>query len=357
MFRVAVCGLSALLIIGAIAITGCCCCSSDVPKDKSVPVSTGFTNPVQVSIVGYNEDVMEPFLSRDGNLLLFNNRNDPGAITKLFYAKRINSTSFQFMGEINSVNTGTLNGVPSLDRDNNLYFTSTRSYNTTFSTIYTGKFDDGSVKAISLVEGISKKQAPWVNMDSEISADGRTLYYTENQFDAGGSPQTSSICIADKIGGAMFRPCANSSTIMRNVNAPGHLDYAPCTSADQLQLYFTRANLQDNDYQIMEATRSNTSEPFGTPERIGSITGNIKEAPTISPDGNSLYYHMLDNGTYHLFMVKRNNHNISENYHPASNFMNLPIMYANAVHKEAPAESRDIKKLRTCQLGVVSILL
>jgi hypothetical protein len=35
-----------------------------------------FRHPERVALVGYEGDAMEPFMSRDGRFLLFNNQND-----------------------------------------------------------------------------------------------------------------------------------------------------------------------------------------------------------------------------------------------------------------------------------------
>jgi hypothetical protein len=42
-----------------------------------------FSGPRAVEIVGYRDHAMEPFVSRDGRYLLFNNRNDPSENTDL----------------------------------------------------------------------------------------------------------------------------------------------------------------------------------------------------------------------------------------------------------------------------------
>jgi hypothetical protein len=36
-----------------------------------------FDNPERVTILGYDDDAMEPFITRDGRYLLFNNLNEP----------------------------------------------------------------------------------------------------------------------------------------------------------------------------------------------------------------------------------------------------------------------------------------
>src|ERR1700730_10102518 len=58
-----------------------------------------FANPQRVTIAGYSGDAMEPFVTRDGRLLFFNNSNQ-SADTNLFWAVRIDDLAFQFRGEI-----------------------------------------------------------------------------------------------------------------------------------------------------------------------------------------------------------------------------------------------------------------
>jgi hypothetical protein len=269
-------------------------------------VSDEFESPARVVIMGFDDHAMEPFLSRDGNLLFFNNRNEPPEKTDLHYARRVNDTAFEYAGKVGgSSEENVLDGVASMDAEGNFYFTSTRSYGATLSTIYRGTFKDGNVTGVGLVEGISKKKSPWLNMDAEISADGQRLYYTENEFNLlGGMPKTSEILVAEKAGDAAFRPIQESARLMEKVNS-GLLEYAMCTSADELELFFTRADPATKEFRIMMARRNSTSEPFAAPQRIGSIEQKIVEGPTLSPDGKCLYYHAFDNGMFRIFVVRR----------------------------------------------------
>jgi hypothetical protein len=61
---------------------------------------TRFAAPERVTIEGYDDDAMEPFLTRDGAYLLFNNRNDPSVDTNLHWARRMDDLTFAYMGEI-----------------------------------------------------------------------------------------------------------------------------------------------------------------------------------------------------------------------------------------------------------------
>jgi WD40-like Beta Propeller Repeat len=270
-----------------------------VATDAKVKVNS-FANPQLVTINGYTGDAMEPFLSRDGALLFFNNSNDPSVDTNLYWAQRIDDLTFQFEGEIAGVNSTALDAVASMDQDNIFYFISTRSYPQTFSTIYSGGYAAGGVTGLGLVPGVSRDEPGWVNFDAEISADGNTLYFVDSYFGSTGSPQHAKIVIARRSGDTFVR-VPESDKLLKNVNSK-ELNYAPCTSTSQLEIFFTR--LDKTGPAIYTAHRTSTSKAFGTAQKIKAITG-FAEAPTISPDSNSLYYHKNDDGAFHIYRVTR----------------------------------------------------
>jgi hypothetical protein len=266
-----------------------------------------FTDPEPVTIQGYTQDAMEPFISPDGNYLFFNDSNSL-ATTDLYYATRIDDTTFQFQGEIAGANggTNTLTAVPSMDMNNVFYFVSNRSYVETFSTIYSGTFSNGSLSNVALVPGVSKQTLGDINFDQCISPDGNTLYFDDGVFNGGQVPAAASIAIATR-NGAQFTRLANSAEIMRNINNHD-LNYAPDVSKSGLEFFWTRIVLNGSKPKlppvIYTATRSSVSEPFGKPQKIKAITG-FAEAPALSPDENSLYYHLNVNGTFQIYRVTR----------------------------------------------------
>ena len=85
-------------------------------------------NAVPVTIRGYHGDAMEPFLSADGKYLFFNNRNDPGTDTNLYFAAPRRRTTFSYGGAIAGANSPALDAVASMDAADHFYFVSTRSY-------------------------------------------------------------------------------------------------------------------------------------------------------------------------------------------------------------------------------------
>jgi WD40-like Beta Propeller Repeat len=264
---------------------------------------SAFHNPERVAIANYSGDAMEPFLTHDGRYLLFNNRNDPGVNTNLHYAERVDDLHFTYRGEIQGVNSDALEGVPSVSCDGTLYFVSTRSYGSTFSTIYRAHFAKGIATNVELVPGISRHTPGWVNFDAEISADGETLYSVDSQF-KNGMPATADIFIAKKHGD-VFERATESDDILKLVNTKS-LEYAPAISSDGLELFFTRVEkiTATAEPRIWRAARKSTHDPFGEPLLVSAITG-FAEGPTLSPDGLSLYYHAWEGGEFVIMRVTR----------------------------------------------------
>jgi hypothetical protein len=277
------------------------------------PETGGFGPPQRVKILGFDESLgaMEPFLGRDGRTLLFNSQHRGKTPPDLYYAERIDDRTFRFRGEIGNANSDAVDGAPSMDRNGRLYFISPRAYGTKLATIYTAQFDGGGISGLRLVDGdVAPGKPGWLNMDAEISADGATLYYCVNEWNKRANlPKTSDLRIA-RLTGSQFVTASSSADIFRAVNSDD-LEYAPALSADEREIFFTRARFDfDGDQlvlartMIMVATRATAAEPFGPPLRIASITGFV-EGATISPDGRLLYYHKRDGGRFHLYVVER----------------------------------------------------
>jgi len=266
----------------------------------SIPSSADFQNPQRVTIEGYNDDAMEPFVTRDGKYLFFNNLNEPKVNTNLHWAERIDDLHFRYRGEFRGVNTPALEGVPSMDRHGNFYFVSNRSYDQTASTLYRAKFADGTVTSVELVPGVSLAKPGIVNFDAEISADGNTLYFVESEFSILGQPKSARILFARRNGNTFVRDEASAS-ILKAINTDA-LTYAPATSASECEIYFTRVDASGP--VIYTSKRANKSLPFEPPLRISAITG-FAEGPTLSPDELSLYYHVKEDGRFVIYRVTR----------------------------------------------------
>ena len=290
--------MSRFFLIFACALAACGPVRS--AQDAPVAFSSEFQNPQLVTIEGYDGDAMEPFVSRDGKYLFFNNLNEPKVNTNLHWAERIDDLHFKYRGEMQGVNTPALEGVASMDRDGNFYFVSNRSYDQTASTLYRGKFAGGALSGVELVPGVSLAKPGIVNFDAEISADGNTLYFVESQFSILGQPKNARILYARRNGNTFVRD-ANSAAILKTINNDA-LNYAPAISASELEIYFTRVGAQGP--AIYVANRASKTLPFGEPLRLSVVNGFV-EGPTLSPDELSLYYHKKENGRLVIYRVTR----------------------------------------------------
>jgi hypothetical protein len=282
-----------LNILFAIFLTSCGSGgSSSLPPSDNY---TAFSNPEIVTINGYKGNMMEPFISRDGNYLFF---NDSGPARDIYYATFINETTFQYQEAITAINTAAVDGVSTMDVTNTFFYVSTANYNPpiTYDTLYTGTWDGSTVNGSTPVTGLAITTPGFINFDIEVSPDGSTLYFNDGDFTGGNNiPDAANIAIAVKSGSGFTRD-PNSATIMASVNTTNNLEYAPAISADGLELFFTRFDRDTSEAQIYRAVRSNTSSPFEIPHLVSAIEGLV-EGPTLSPDENSLYYHRVNTQT------------------------------------------------------------
>jgi len=266
-----------------------------------------FGNQQRVSIVGYEGHAMEPFLSRDGNILFFNNRNEPTEQTDIHMARRVDDLTFTYVGPLDgAAMAGTLDGVPSLDRDGNFYFVSLRSYGDGFSTIYHGSFDGTRIVDVRLLDGVSRDEAFWVNFDSEITGDGNTLYFVDGLFrPIIGGWRRANLSIAVRGNNGEFRRDPNAARILANINTNAW-EYAAGISGDELELFFTRYNgfPPFGHFSTWHALRNAPDEPFGEPVRIRALDG-YAEAASPSPDGRAIYFHRRVDGIFSIFRVTR----------------------------------------------------
>ncbi len=292
--------LSVFLVCTTALLT---CCGT-----VSASTYNAFADPQTVTIEGYSGSAMEPFISSDGDYLLFNTSNVAPNIPALQFAARINAQTFQYQGEImgEAVNEPeALSGTPTMTADGVLYFVSPRSYSHTLSTIYSGQFSSGVVTGVHLVAGVSGGTPGTVDFDVEVSSDGQQLYVSVGHFEADGmGPTRASIELFDKVGEG-FIPDPHTAKLLHKVNGSGELDYAATISSNDLELFFTRASPELGEPPaIYRAARASVSRPFAHVQRVAAITG-FAEAPSISADGSTLYYHAPIGGQYDIQSVTR----------------------------------------------------
>jgi hypothetical protein len=263
-----------------------------------------FANPVQVVISGYEGHAMEPFISRDGRILFFNNLNEPSENTDIHWAESGKDGTFHYRGKVEGVNTPALEGVPSMDRNGVFYFVSTRSYEQTLSTIYRGQFKAGKVTGVEIAKGVSPLKPGIVNFDAEITPDGQYLYAVDGDLTGGPVPKTADIFIARRVGDH-FERVPDSAAMLASVNTDA-LEYAPSISSDGLDLYFTRMTgaLFWRKTTIEHSSRRSVTDPFSPSKTIAAIDGFV-EAPSITADGKTMFYHKKVDNIHRIFRVSR----------------------------------------------------
>jgi hypothetical protein len=262
-----------------------------------------FTDPRPVPIEGYSGSAMEPFMAPDGRTLFFNTPNVAPGIPTLQYASRAGPDAFDYRGPVRGANVaGFLSGTPALDRSSELYFVSTRSYVSTGSTVYSGRFGAGRLRRLHLVPGVTAGSG-LVDFDVDVSPDGSRLYVSVGRFVDGSAPTSAELVVYDRVGTG-FVPDPRSTRLLAEVNRAGSLTYAAAVSADGRELFFTQADPVGSVPEIEEAVRSGPGQPFGPGTPIGAITG-FAEAPSISADGTTLYFHRLVGTTYEIERVTR----------------------------------------------------
>ncbi len=276
-----------------------------------------FGSEIDVIINGLSFDAMEPFISPDGNYLFFNNLND-GINTKLYYATKVNDSTFNYVGELNGTNQITsphLDAVADLDSVNNFYWTSTRNYPTELDNLFHGIFNTGNVTNIGRVRGDFNKNIPgWLVMDHGISYDGQFLYYNNARFDGSncqGACETE-LGIAQKVNDSTFNKLPNSDSILQNINDTNYIYYAPCISSDNLELYYTRyprdTITPSTLFEICVAVRNTPTDTFSTPMVLFSeLISDLIEAPTLTTDKQIVYYHRKIVGSHKIVMRYREN--------------------------------------------------
>lgn len=297
-------GVLGAAIVAALGLAGgiAPAAAREVDLDRGAAASRLYADPQPVAIEGYDGDAMEPFLSRDGRLLFFNDLNDPRVDTRIHVAERIDDTRFRYRGVLPGANTPALEGVASMDRAGSLYFVSTRSYASTLSTLYRGRFVDGRLEGVELLDGVSRREPGMVNFDAEIGADGTLLWFVDGRI-VRGVPRTADIVLARREGTAFVRVPSGEDPLLA-INTDG-LEYAPAISADGLMLSFTRAVLRrGGGFGLFIARRGTTAEPFGAPERLVALQGYV-EAATFAPDAEAIYFHRKDGKRFSIWRARR----------------------------------------------------
>ena len=278
--------------------------------EKDIPNYDWF-NEEKVEILNYTGDAMEIGISPDGTYLLFNDKKKPNK--DMHWSTKIDDRTYKYRGKVANTVSSKVDGTPSFDGKGNIYFTILKAYPVSLETIYVSRFQDGTamdpipVKGNIYIKDQNRPSAFWVSLDPDISDDGNLLFYSEGRFDPRvGFPYPFNVRGAQKFNGEFVKM---DDGILKNINTD-HLEYAPTISSDGLEIFFTRIGKTSGRPKmvgIFTARRDSTQTPFGRPERIMAITGNV-EAPVLSGDETRLYYHRMDRGVYRVYRVTRRQH-------------------------------------------------
>ena len=266
----------------------------------------------KVSIIGYAGDAMEPFISPNGNTLFFNSLNS-GGNTNVYYATRLNDSTFNFIGAVvGTVDTSSnhLDAVPSLDSANNFFWVSLRGYPTVYENLQRGLYSNGAITNHTMVYGdFNIPSFGWLIMDAGINYHTNQLFFCNAYFDlvnnscGPGIPCYSSIGIAQRVNDSTFNKLSNSTTVLQLVNDTNYVVYAPQISTDGLSLYYTRFMKNTYVTEICVSVRSSPISNFSLPMVIYSNGIQATEAPTISYDNQKLYYHQKNSaGVYKIYL-------------------------------------------------------
>lgn len=261
-----------------------------MPSDAMPSKGGRFADDRVVKIHRYDGDAMEVFISRDGKHMFFNSMKTVTASKDLYYAERLDDYNFLFKGEITPLNTPAVEGVPTMDRDGNFYYISTAYYTPgNLVTMYQGTFKDGNVTGVKPLGDLSLHKGGWLNMDSEISDDGETMYSTQSYFERGNSFPSKSYFFTAKKTGQGFEPQKNSARIFKTINRD-KIVYGASISKDELEIFYTRLLVDERKFESLVATRPHKNAPFGEPKVISAITG-FSEAPALNEREDMIYYH------------------------------------------------------------------
>jgi hypothetical protein len=278
--------------------------------DGAPPPAPTYAHPEAVAIEGYTGPQEDPVMSPDGLYLFFDSHNDSGLRCYLYWAKRVDYKTFQFMGEVQGVNfPGALTLRGNYDLAHEFYFESTY-YLSPCGMIAHGTFKDGAVTNIAPVHGICppapKAGDTNVTFDVAISPDGNSLYHTDATINGTG-PLSSHIHLATRKADGSFGDVPDSDTLFENVNALSPLVYNSAPTPDGLAFFFTAVQSRPVTYV---ATRASISDAFGSPERVtvadALSAGLFSEMGGVAPDGQYLYFHrVLSPSTSAIYVLSR----------------------------------------------------
>jgi len=284
------------------------------------------SEPQPVTIHGYGGSTDVPYLTPDGNFLVFDSRTDKGSSdVKTLYAKRIDDRNFQFAGEVKGINQpGTINFEVTIDGNNNLYFTriDVPPHPAGRPTIYRGVWNNGKVSNIAPVGGLEPPPGT-INQDPSISHDGNMMFFdvwdypnktihheiaarkSDGSFEVlhPGDPRLMPLLVALKdtgISNFLYHPVPQPAPGITDSLMMGPVEVSHSKLVIAFTLIVPTASGRPEERYFI-ATRNTPYEPFG-PARTVISDGHVAEGCSFSADDSRLYFHLSNgNGGFDLF--------------------------------------------------------
>ena len=138
-----------------------------------------------------------------------------------------------------------------------------------------------------------------------LSTDAKALYFASNRTGGFGKADMYLSTRASKL--QPWSPATNLGPLL-NTDA---FEAFPTPSADGLELYFNRSTSFDSqDSDIWVSSRARREDPWGMPYRAPAINSDRAEfSPSLSADGNALYFASERTGAIELWVSTRSHGN------------------------------------------------
>ena len=280
-------------------------------SQSKAQIYPSFGPEIPVTINGLNFDAMEPFISPDEQTLFFNSLNS-GGNTNLYFAERINDSTFNYIGLVNGTfdpNIPHLDAVPSIDSSNFFVWVSLRDYPNTLQNLISGQWQGNGVNTVRRVNGdFYISQPGYLIMDAALNYDGSQLIYCNALFNScpNALPCSARLGISEKVNDSTYNKISNTDSVLALVNDSNFLVYAPQLSSSGLELYFTRLQPSGINTEICVSVRNTLSDAFSLPQVLVSNNGFVPEAPSLTANEQKLYYHKKNmSGVNRIFLRYR----------------------------------------------------
>ncbi len=260
------------------------------PSTESVDATPIFGNPTNLGpTVNSSDSEYDPSISADELELYFNSYR-PGGFGKAdIWVTRRKTKADPWSSPVNlgpTINSPAGDKGPSISADGlSLYFNSARSGGHGGQDLWVT-----TRKTKSAPWGEPVNLGPTVNSPANeqtpsISTDGLALYFIVWPDKSPGGWDQSDLWVTTRK--TMADPWGSPVNLGPMVNSPAY-DGSPSTSEDGLSLYFDSE--RGGGSAIWVAKRKSTSDPWGTPVKLGpAVSANWEANPDLSRDGSTLY--------------------------------------------------------------------